>query len=446
MLSLAVALLLGSGLASTPGWETLSDPALGVELLRPTGWSAEALRNGAVQVRPPAPLQGRVLVLPVPAAGAPPEGLVDSFARSLEGTVVSKKAEPGRNTALVRYAEPGSPEKRLTALVAAVVDPGGAALYVLAAPDAEIGPARPALAAIAQSVRTSTPEVAAPPAAPADPPLAFERQTEPSQSAFSLEVPTGWRPELSAAVVNGEAAYVKAGAVLRSPERHSAFVHYKLATFPLPKEGASAAGAHPYAAGSAALERCLFPLLLKAPELFSEPRLTARSGLRSLYSHPSGFALDGEAVEYTYRYKGEPLRGGGYVVTWRLPAQSASSWFLYGFFGWEAPAGGENTAKAAAVRLLESFTFEGRYAPQADSFWKLAREAALEALKAAPSAPPASATPSPIARLSNDAASSRLERAALSLLPSGAPGLPLPPRAKIAPAFAEFEGLLKPTP
>jgi hypothetical protein len=54
---------------------------------------------------------------------------------------------------------------------------------------------------------------------------------------------------------------------------------------------------------------------------------------------------------------------------------------LYGLFGWEAPEGRAPEARQAALRLLRTFQFEGRYASQADLFWTLARGSALKALE-----------------------------------------------------------------
>ncbi|MFN7133209.1 MAG: hypothetical protein ACK4N5_14110, partial [Myxococcales bacterium] len=76
---LALTMLLAT--SATPGWETYSDPALGVELLRPVGWTVEALPNDALEVRPPAPLQGRVLLVPVAAPGVSPRAVVEELAR-----------------------------------------------------------------------------------------------------------------------------------------------------------------------------------------------------------------------------------------------------------------------------------------------------------------------------------------------------------------------------
>ena len=36
---------------SAPGWETVADPALGLEVLRPAGWSVELLANEAVAIK-----------------------------------------------------------------------------------------------------------------------------------------------------------------------------------------------------------------------------------------------------------------------------------------------------------------------------------------------------------------------------------------------------------
>ena len=151
----------------------------------------------------------------------------------------------------------------------------------------------------------------------------------------------------------------------------------------------------------------------RAAKDFAEWKITRKGGVQPLFSHPSGVRFDGEQVEYTYRFRGEAFVGRAFVTTYLLPGTPASTWFLYGLSGYEGPAGREETARAVAQRLLASFTFEGRYAPQADLFWTLSRDAALKALApgAAPQGPAATGT---VARRTGSAPTNALEAAALS--------------------------------
>ncbi|HCF56750.1 MAG TPA: hypothetical protein DFS52_01975, partial [Myxococcales bacterium] len=61
-------------------------------------------------------------------------------------------------------------------------------------------------------------------------PLLFEPFREPKEQAFTGELPSGWSKDLSVAIVPGEAPYVRASAIGRSPDHLFSFVHYKLAS------------------------------------------------------------------------------------------------------------------------------------------------------------------------------------------------------------------------
>ena len=138
-------------------------------------------------------------------------------------------------------------------------------------------------------------------------------------------------------------------------------------------------------------------------------------------------------MEYAYRFHGEPIVGHAFVTTYQLPGKQAGGWFLYGLFGYEASAGREAPARAAALRLLSSFNFEGRYAPQADLFFTLARDAALKALTGEKSADQASA----ISRRAVATPSNALEAAALGLVEVRDPSSPqpIPVQCGVAPAL-----------
>ena len=280
----------------------------------------------------------------------------------------------------------------------------------MSAPSAEWDAARPALTAIAQSVRLTLPKQ---PVADAPALLKFEPFREAKEQAFVGELPGDWKKELTASIMAGANPYVRAGAVGRSADNLFSYLHYKLASFQLPvaELNSTGAGFRPYQPGAQALEKYLFPAVAqRSGQDFSQWKITRAGGLQSLFSHGSGVRFDGEAVDYAYRYKGEAFTGQAYVVTYFLPGTPTATWFLYALFGFEAPAGREDAARAATLRLLKSFAFEGRYAPQADLFWTLARDAGLKALAGAPEADAAS-----IARTSPAAAPSAVEAAALAL-------------------------------
>ena len=389
MHALALALVLAAQLtpaASAPGWDTFSDPGLGIELTRPTGWAVEALPNDTVVVRATPPLGGMVTLIPVQAA-VPPRALLLDFAARLNAAILKEQATSNGYAALIRYSD-GNPAGGRTALLQVAATPTRAILLALSAPDAEFAPARPALTSIAASLKL-TPQP--PPAAPSDvatvaqKPLLFEPFREPKDQAFSGELPGDWQKELEVAIVPGPAPYVRASAVGKSGDNLFAFVHYKLASFQVPVPNLTPA--HPgfryYEAGAWALERYLFPSVVKrSPEEFGDWKIRRKGGVQVLFYHPSNVRFDGEEVEYSYRYKGELLNGRVYVVTYHLPSDPSPVWFIYGLFGYEAPEGREANARQAALQLLKSFTFEGRYAPQADMFWKLASQAGLRALTA----------------------------------------------------------------
>lgn len=405
------ALPLMLALAAASSWETLADPALGIELLRPSGWSVETLPDGALSVRAPPPLGGSVTVIPVNAQGVTARQLVLDLAVRLSSSAVKEQAVSFGHAALAKFAD-GTPAAPWMALIVAAQKEGRAVVTVLAAPEGEFAAARPALTAIAQSVRLSTPR---PPVVEvntvAQKPLFFEPFREPKGQAFSGELPGDWEKELTSAIVPGPSPYVKATAIGRSGDNLFAFAHYKMASFQVPLAGVTPA--HPgfryYEAGAYVLERYLFPgVVKKAPQQFGEWKLQRRGGVQVLFYHPSNVRFDGEEVSYSYRFKGELMSGRAYVVTYHLPSEPSPVWYLYGLYGYEAPEGREATAKQAALHLLRTFTFEGRYAPQADMFWKLAKEAALKALAAEPTRATAVATP----RKAPGTAMSKVEQAA----------------------------------
>jgi hypothetical protein len=416
MPSFALSLVAAAVLAAS-GWEPLADPALGVEVLRPAGWQVEALANDALVVRAPPPLGGQTTVIALRGAGITGRALVAEAARLLGAEPGGELETSTGHAALVRYVDPAAPQAKRTALIVAAVAGDRALLAIMSAPEGEFAAARPALLAIARHLKLREPKPPAleSPAAPGT--LAFEAFQEPTERAFVGELPKDWKKELSVAIVQGEQPYVRASVVGRSPERRFAFAHYKLAAFQEPAaDAAAAAGSRPYEAGALALENYLFPKVVeKSPGEFAGWSITRRGGVKPLFTHESGVRLDGEQVEYEYRFRGQLLRGGAFVVTYRLPTKPAATWFLYGLFGWEAPAGQESAASQAALRLLRTFSFEGRYAPQADLFWTFARDGAIEAISALAPKPAVPAAPPVIARKSPEAPLDAVERVALGL-------------------------------
>ncbi|MGI5862449.1 MAG: hypothetical protein ACOX6T_10395 [Myxococcales bacterium] len=446
MPSLAIALLAALNLN---GWEPVADQALGAKVLRPTGWTVEALANDAIVVRAPPPLGGSTTLIPVSGKALDGKRLVDSVVRGLGGTQARDLKMSTGHAALVQYSDPGSPDVWRTALVVAAVEGERGLVAVLAGPSGEFEAARPALAAIVQHFEVSAPRPALSTAVNtvAQRPLVFEPFREPKEQAFTGELPGAWDKDLSVAIVPGEAPYVRASAIGRSPDHLFCFVHYKLASFQEPVEGLTpdAAGFRKYEPGALALERYLFPAVVKkAPADFGAWKITRRGGLKSLFSHESGVRFDGEEVEYEYRFKGELIKGRAYVTTYLLPSKPSPVWFLYGLHGWEAPEGREPEAKQAALRLLGSFKFEGRYAPQADTLWTLARDAALAALSAEEKKAEPAAEASPIPRKRADAALDAVERVASGFAVEeatvGIAGVAAGGRAPL-PAFGELEKL-----
>jgi hypothetical protein len=407
-----LAMALAAQAAAAPGWETLSDPLLGAEVMRPAGWTVEALANDALVIRAPPPLQGSVLILPVSAPGASAKAVVATLVAQLGGTVRKDAPGKGVHAALVQFIDPVSPGVPRTALVAAALPEGRGLAAVLCAPSSEWDAARPALAAIAASAKLSAPRGS--PASVAA--LALQRYEpfrESKEQAFSGELPAGWKKDLSVSIVTGQNPYVRAAAIGRSADNLYAFLHYKLASFQLPvaELGSAGAGFRPYQPGGEVLERFLFPAVAqRAPQDFSEWKITRRGGVQALFDHGTGVRFDGEEVEYRYRFKGEAFAGQAYVVTYFLPGTPTATWFLYGLFGFEAPFGREEPARAAALRLLRSFSFEGRYAAQSDLFWTLARDGALKALSVEPVAG------GTVARRPGREPANAIEGAALSLV------------------------------
>ncbi|MGC4117496.1 MAG: hypothetical protein QM765_23650 [Myxococcales bacterium] len=411
----AVAMLAAVALGAEGGWAVLADPQAGVQVLRPTSWTVEALGNDAVVIRAAPPLQGTVMVVPVSAPGVTARQLVAAFVARLGGTVSKEMAAAGYS-ALVQYQDAASPGVGRTALLAASLSAEGRGLLgVASAPSSEWDQARPALTAILGSFKLEAPVPAAgalPAAA-----LRFEPFREAKEQAFSGELPEDWKKETSIAIVSGASPYVRATALARSSDKLYAFLHYKLASFQVPMEdlASTGPGIQEYRPGAEVLEKYLFPAVAKrAAKDFAEWKITKKGGPQLLFTHPSGVRFEGESVEYTYRYKGEAFAGRAFVTTYLLPGQPSSTWFLYALYGFEGPAGREETARTVATRLLSSFTFEGRYAPQADLFWTLSRDAALRSLapSVAAAAPVATGT---VARRANLAPTSALEAAALAL-------------------------------
>ncbi len=443
---LAIALLAA---LSLNGWEPVTDQALGAKVLRPTGWTVEALANDAIVVKAPPPLGGSATLLPVSGKALDGKGLVDSVVQGLGGKPAGALKMSTGHAALVQYIDPGSPEVWRTALVAAAVEGERGLVAVLSAPSGEFEAARPALAAIVQHLELSVPKPAPSLAVNtvAQRPLLFEPFREPKEQAFTGELPSGWSKDLSVAIVPGEAPYVRASAIGRSPDHLFSFVHYKLASFQEPVGGLTpdAPGFRAYERGALALERYLFPAVVKkAPQGFGDWEITRRSGPKALFTHDSGVRFDGEEVEYEYRFKGELLKGRAYVTTYLLPSKPSPVWFLYGLHGWEAPEGREPEARQATLRLLGSFKFEGRYAPQADTFWTLAREAAVAALSAQEKQPAPAAEATPIPRKGPEAALDAVERVASGFAVEGATvgiaAVAAGGRAP-SPAFGELEKL-----
>jgi hypothetical protein len=428
-----VATLLALSL-SAGGWETLSDPALGVEVLRPAGWPVEALANDALAVKAPAPLQGVVVLLPVSAPGAGARALVAGFAARLGGVIQKEAPLEGGHAALVQFVDAGAPGVPRTALVAAIAKEGRGVIAVLSSPAAEWEAARPALVAIAQGLRLRPPQAPAATAQAEASTQRYELFHELKEQAFSGELPADWKKELAVTIMPGASPYVRASAVGRSTDSLYAYLHYKLASFqePLEELASSGAGSRPYQPGGEVLEKYLFPAVAsRSPQDFAGWRITRRGGLQSLFSHPSGVRFDGEAVEYTYRFRGEVIVGHAYVTTYELPGKPAGSWFLYGLYGYEAPATREAPARAAAQRLISSFTFEGRYAPQADLIWALSRDSALKALSPEKIAGPESIIPH------RATATGALEAVALGMTDVADPSVakPIPLQAGVAAAL-----------
>jgi hypothetical protein len=406
-----LALLAAASLGAAPAWETLSEPALGVEVLKPTAWTAEALAQDGLLVKAPAPLQGSVAFFPVSAPGGEPRGLVTALSGRLGATVTKESPLPDGYAAQVQYADAATPGVPRTAVIAAVLSSGRGVLVVLSAPSSEWDAARPALGAIAASFRQRSPL----PAASAVPAEVANQRFEPfrelKEEAFVGELPGDWKKDLSVAIVEGTQPYVRASVVGRSPDNLYAFVHYKIASFQAPeREAKPTAKERPYLPGVEVLEKYLFPAVARrGGDTFAEWKITRRGGAKPLFTHPSGVRFDGEEVEYTYRYKGEQYAGQAFVTTYLLPGPVTTTWFLYGLHGFEAPVGREAAARSASVRLLRSFRFEGRYAPQGDLFWTLARDAALRFLASSTSAAgPAAltsvvrrATPAPMSAVEN---------------------------------------------
>ncbi len=376
--------LLLASTAASPGWETHHDPITGIELLKPTGWTVEALGNDAIEVRPPPPLQGRTLLIPVAAPQVTPQALVEELARRSGSRIVQQQPVENGHAARVQVVEGPPGEIGRAALIEVVKSGDRAVAAILSAPEGELPSARPALSAIAQSARFSRPEPAQAAPEPTRP-LLFEPFRESKERAFTGELPGEWAKDTAVEIIKGVSPYVRASIIGRAPDNLYAFVHYKLASFQVPIPGVTPQ--HPgfryYEPGAQVLEKYLFPSVAERdPKSFGEWKLDRKGSLLPLFSHPSGVRFDGQEVEYSYRYKGELMRGRAFVVTYHLPMQPSPVWFLYGLYGWEAPHGREANARQAGLRLLQSFQFEDRFSAQADMFWNLARDAALKALTA----------------------------------------------------------------
>ncbi len=370
MLAPVLALLL----AAAPGPERVEDPSAGYAASVPRGWTAELVSQSVLSLKGTG--GQRALLLAMRAGDWPANDLATALARKLEGVIVQESPIANGHGLLLDLG--GREAQRGLLLVAVSGERGLVAL--LTAPAKSFARQRAELIEVARSLAVLASEEKGAPTA-AIRPLVFVPFHEPSEGAFSAELPEGWERELSCGVVQEPQPYAKAAAVLRSPDHAFAFAHYKLASF---REPASAAERSPeirsYIPGGEVLEKVFFRAQARSEKQLGEWSILWRGGAQELFAHPSGVRFDGEEIEYAYRLKGERLLGRAYAITYRTPEEKAAPWLLYGLFGWEAPAAQLESARRAGLELLETWRFEKRFAPQSDLFWALARESALGAL------------------------------------------------------------------
>ena len=178
----------------SPGWSVHQDPS-GFAIEVPDGWGARAdgASGRAVVI---GPLGEQVVIWPVFAAGA--RGLPAPVVLQQLAAEVFPKASWGAPWAsgpgsAAQYGRDG--ERSLAAGFAAVVSPRGVAgtFYCVAAPPESFGRDNETFTRILQSFKAAGPEAGGQGQAP--PARRYVRWSDPSENAFSVEVPADWRTE-----------------------------------------------------------------------------------------------------------------------------------------------------------------------------------------------------------------------------------------------------------
>lgn len=175
----------------TSAWH--EDPD-GFRIRVPSGWKVQKLGNGQVAVVS-SDRKSYVVVAPV-------VGRLDSCGSLLQGAMSNGwGAFPNATGVSVRPRNRGTALAEFTmhagqirgAVLCSAAGPSAAMLFGLAAPAAEFASTRPQLLSLLRSFSYATPTSPSAPSAPAEPPL--EQWRDPTESAFSVMKPAGWRAE-----------------------------------------------------------------------------------------------------------------------------------------------------------------------------------------------------------------------------------------------------------
>lgn len=361
-----------------PGWRLHEDPA-GFAVQVPQGWKVSKGDSGAIVFTGPDGVKASARTFssdkPLTAAGA--RELVNRLAKAAAPGFTWEAPLAVGGSAIKQAGKKGG--TRTVASVAWSARNAGSAgaFYQLEAPSAGYQAAAETFGRVLSSFGPGTDPTGANAAKPANPATAtsagstrksYTTWRDPRESAFSVEIPAGWKAE--GGTVRPSTLLVQGSVEATSPD--GAITLFIGDTFPVYVEpsavlamaGIGEGGSYPdgygytwqvarYLPGGAAFERTVLPALGDAKVLSRRDRDDVTAGQAT---GPASYTA-GE-VTYMVNRDGRDRRGGALTITERVDTGSSSVWHIKRLFGYEAPADRAAEAAAALDHMAATFRID----------------------------------------------------------------------------------------
>jgi hypothetical protein len=337
-------------------WTTYKDSGISFEY--PDDWNPVSdTERGSVTVTGPGGVE--LLMLPFFSPTPFTEERTDAALGDLDEAdgVTWDSIEKPDDGAVV--AEGGDGERGAVALVTWNTTERGSAGYIYfgLAPEDGLGEARDNWARIIESVHvegTGDGEVPTP---------SYDTWTDPVESAFSVEVPQGWKTE--GGTTRPCPVLVQGSVTARSPDRTSLLFMgdtFPLFTEPIPSLGLPEGTTYPHPCGyqspvAAYMPATDFVVNYVLPEFAPGATPTAvrnRAGLAAQLMTVGINSYDAGEVEYVFMHRGTEYRGIALAIVERISAGGASNWHLWRLYLAQAPSDEYQEVLAHGVRMAQS--------------------------------------------------------------------------------------------